>query len=105
MTGLTPAIEAEWLKLNRSVVARLITPMLLALIPAASIGFVALARSGRALGPNAAQFEPFAIGPLATAHLAVAAQVLPVAILAAGGVINDRWMHRGLALRALAAGP
>jgi len=85
MRSLNTAMGAEWLKLHRSVVARLSTLLLLVMIPGASIGFVALARSGRALGPNAAQFEPLAVGPLATAHLSVAAQVLPVAILAAGG--------------------
>jgi ABC-2 type transport system permease protein len=88
MTGtasLRTALSVEALKLRRSVVARLATVLLLVLVPLGSVGMVALARSPRAVGPTSAKLADYATGDLATTHLLVCAQVLSVAVLAAGG--------------------
>lgn len=87
--GLTDAFWAAWglelLKLRRSTVARLITPLLAGLVPLAAIGAVALARSPDLPGAAGAKFLPYATGELAATHLLVAGQVLSVAVLVAGG--------------------
>lgn len=88
MTGLAAlraALAVETLKLRRSVVARLATGLLAVLVPLGSVGMVALARSPQAVGPAAAKLADYATGDLAATHLAVCAQVLSVAVLAAGG--------------------
>lgn len=86
---LVEAFGAAWgmelLKLRRSTVARLTTPLLIGLVPAGAIGAVALARSPQLPGAAAAKFLPFATGDLAATHLLVAGQVLSVAVLTAGG--------------------
>ena len=73
------------LKFRRSVVARLVTPLLVGLVPLAAIGAVALARSPALPGAAAAKFLPYATGDLAGTHLLVAGQLLSVAALTAGG--------------------
>ncbi|WP_125778303.1 ABC transporter permease [Antribacter gilvus] len=83
--ALRAALAVEALKLRRSVVARLATALLVVLVPLASVGMVALARSPQAGGPTAAKLADYATGDLATVHLVVCAQVLSVAALAAGG--------------------
>lgn len=86
---LAEAFRAAWgmelLKLRRSTVARLTTPLLTGLVPLGAIGAVALARSPDLPGAAAAKFLPFATGDLAATHLLVAGQVLSVAVLTAGG--------------------
>lgn len=81
--GATWSVEA--LKLRRSVVARLITPVLVGLVPLAGIGAVALARSPALPGAAAAKFLPYATGDLAATHVLVVGQLLSVAVLTAGG--------------------
>ncbi|MFC8797182.1 ABC transporter permease [Promicromonospora sp. NPDC057138] len=83
--ALRTALAVEALKLRRSVVARIATVLLVVLVPLASVGAVALARSPRAAGPTAAKLAAYATGDLATTHLMVCAQVLSVAALAAAG--------------------
>lgn len=83
--ALRAALAVETLKLRRSVVARLATTLLVVLVPLASVGMVALARSPQAVGPTAAKLADYATGDLATTHLMVCAQVLSVAALAAAG--------------------
>lgn len=83
--SLRIAMEVEALKLRRSVVARVVTAVLLVIVPAASIGAVALARSPHLPGEAAAKFAPFASGDLALASLQVCGQILAVAVVAAGG--------------------
>ncbi|MFC8799431.1 ABC transporter permease [Promicromonospora sp. NPDC057138] len=83
--ALRTALAIEALKLRHSVVARIATMLLVVLVPLASVGAVALARSPRAAGPTAAKLVAYATGDLATTHLMVCAQVLSVAALAAGG--------------------
>lgn len=75
----------ELLKLRRSVVARVITPLLTVVVPLGAIGAVGLARSPELPGAAAAKFAPYATGDLATTHLLVAGQILSVAMLTAGG--------------------
>lgn len=75
----------ELLKLRRSVVVRLITPLLVGLIPLASIGAVALARMPELPGAAASKFAPYAAGDLAATHLLVAGQILTMGVLLAGG--------------------
>lgn len=79
------AIAVEMLKLRRAVVVHLASVLLVAGVPLASIGAVALARSPHAAGPSAAKLADYATGDLGTAHLAACAQVLSVATLMAGG--------------------
>lgn len=88
MTGggaLRAAVAVETLKMRRSVVARLATVLLAVLVPVASVGMVALARSPRAVGPTAAKLTDYASGDLTATHLVVCAQVLSVAALVACG--------------------
>lgn len=75
----------ELLKLRRSTVARLITPLLTVLVPLGSVGAVALARSPSLPGSAAAKFAPYAVGDLMTNHLLVVGQIMSVAVLTAGG--------------------
>ncbi len=82
---LRTALRVEALLWRRSTVQRVATPLLLGLIPLASVGITALARSGAVAGPGAAKLADYATGPLATTHLAVCGQVLAVALLGAGG--------------------
>ncbi|GHH73385.1 ABC transporter permease [Promicromonospora soli] len=83
--ALRAALAIEALKLRRSAVARIASVLLVVLVPLASVGMVALARSPQAGGPTAAKLADYATGDLATTHLMVCAQVLSVAALAAGG--------------------
>ncbi|GAB4086601.1 hypothetical protein GCM10028784_32310 [Myceligenerans cantabricum] len=83
--GFPAAWETEWLLLTRSTIARLATPLLLLVIPGGSIGAVALARAETSASVTAAKLTPYATGPLAETHLLVAAQILSVALLMAGG--------------------
>ncbi|MCA0252132.1 MAG: ABC transporter permease [Actinobacteria bacterium] len=83
--GFGAAWGWELLKLRRSLVARLITPLLIGLVPLASIGAVALARSPELPGTAAVKFAPYATGDLAATHLLVAGQLLSVGVLLAGG--------------------
>jgi ABC-2 type transport system permease protein len=85
VAALRAALAVEALKLRRSVVARLATLLLVVLVPLASVGAVALARSPRAVGATAAKLTAYATGDLATTHLMVCAQVLSVATLGAAG--------------------
>jgi ABC-2 type transport system permease protein len=85
MSALAIAWSVELLKLRRSVVAWVVTPLLVVIVPLASVGSVALARSPNLSGSAAAKFGAFATGPLAAAHLEVCGQILSVATLAAGG--------------------
>lgn len=75
----------ELLKLRRSTMARLITPLLIVLVPLGSVGAVALARSPSLPGSAAAKFAPYAVGDLMTNHLLVVGQIMSVAVLTAGG--------------------
>lgn len=84
-TGFGAAWGFELLKLRRSVVARAITPLLVGLVPLASLGAVGLARSPELPGAAAVKFAPYATGDVATTHLLVAGQILSVAMLLAGG--------------------
>lgn len=84
-SGFAVVWGAEALKLRRSMVARLATPLLVGLVPLAAIGAVALARSPGLPGAASAKFLPYATGDLAATHLLVAGQVLSVAVLTAGG--------------------
>jgi ABC-type transport system involved in multi-copper enzyme maturation permease subunit len=83
--GLRAAWSPELLELRRSVVARLITPLLTVVVPLGAIGAVALARSPELPGAASVKFAPYAGGDLATTHLLVVGQVLSVALLTAGG--------------------
>jgi ABC-2 type transport system permease protein len=85
VSAIATAWSVELLKLRRSVVAWVITPLLVVIVPLASVGSVALARSPNLPGPAAAKFGAFSTGPLAAAHLEVCGQILSVAALAAGG--------------------
>jgi ABC-2 type transport system permease protein len=85
LTALRAAWTVEALKLRRSVLARVVTPLLTVVVPLASIGSVALARLPDLPGTAAAKFGPYATGPLAVAHLEVCGQILSVAVLLAGG--------------------
>lgn len=85
MSAVATAWSVELLKLRRSVMAGVITPLLVVIVPLASVGSVALARSPNLPGTAAAKFGAFATGPLAVAHLEVCGQILSVAALAAGG--------------------
>ncbi|MCK9795297.1 hypothetical protein M1843_16215 [Isoptericola sp. 4D.3] len=85
MSALRTALRVEALAWRRSTVPRLATPLLVGLVPLASIGLVALARSGAVAGAGAAKLADYATGDLATTHLEVAGQVLAVAVLVAGG--------------------
>ncbi|MEU4363782.1 ABC transporter permease [Promicromonospora sp. NPDC023987] len=87
VAALRAALAVETLKLRRSVVARLATLLLVVLVPIASVGAVALARSPRAVGATAAKLTAYATGDLAGAHLMVCAQVLSVAALFAAGFL------------------
>lgn len=88
MTGpsqFSAAFSTELLKLRRGVVVRLGSALLVLLLPLASIGAVALARSPQLRGPSAAKFAPYASGDLAVTHLIVLGQLLAVSVLLAGG--------------------
>ncbi|WP_166851019.1 hypothetical protein [Isoptericola sp. BMS4] len=85
MTSLATALRTEALAWRRSTVQRLATPLLILLVPIASVGMTALARSGAVAGTGAAKLADYATGDLATTHLVVAGQVLSVAVLMAGG--------------------
>lgn len=86
MSGsLATALRVEALLWRRSTVRRISTPLLVALVPVASVGMTALARSGAVAGPGAAKLADYAVGPLGATHLAVCGQVLSVALLMAGG--------------------
>lgn len=85
MTGFIAAWSVESLKLRRSIVARLITPLLVVVVPLAAVGAVALARQPALPGAAAAKFAPYAGGDLATVQLLVGGQILSVAVLTAGG--------------------
>jgi ABC-2 type transport system permease protein len=82
---LRTALRVEALLWRRSAVQRIATPMLVLLVPLASVGMTALARSGAVAGPGSAKLADYAVGPLAVTHLAVCGQVLSVAMLMAGG--------------------
>ncbi|MFT3835063.1 MAG: ABC transporter permease [Micropruina sp.] len=88
-TGWAPLLCTAWsvefLKLRRSMMARLITPLLTVVVPLGSVGAVALARSPELPGAAAVKFAPYAVGDLATTQLLVAGQILSVALLTAGG--------------------
>lgn len=85
--ALAAALRIEGLRLRRSPVAVLAAVLLTALVPSASVGAVALARSPHAAAPTAAKLAPYAAGDLAATHLTVCAQVLGVAVLVAGGFV------------------
>ncbi|MGW8568096.1 hypothetical protein [Isoptericola sp. NPDC055881] len=85
MTALRTALLVELLAWRRATVQRLATPLLVALVPLASVGLTALARSGAVQGAGAAKLADYATGDLATTHLVVAGQILSVAVLMAGG--------------------
>ncbi len=81
----TTAWAVELLKLRRSVLVRVVTPLLVLGVPLASVGAVWLARRPHLPGTASAKFGAYATGPLAGAHLEVCGQVLSVAALGAGG--------------------
>ncbi|WP_425956925.1 ABC transporter permease [Xylanimonas sp. McL0601] len=86
MTGpLATACAVELLKLRRSVIAFVVTPLIALVVPLASYGAVWLARSPDLPGTAAAKFQPFADGPVAVANLSVCGQILSVAVLGACG--------------------
>ncbi|MBE1875079.1 ABC transporter permease [Myceligenerans pegani] len=85
MSNFAAAWETEWLLCRRSTIVRLATALLLLVIPAGSVGAVALARADVAATITTAKFTPYASGPLAETHVLVAAQILSVALLMAGG--------------------
>ncbi|MFC7879953.1 hypothetical protein [Isoptericola sp. NPDC057391] len=85
MSALRTALRTEVLAWRRSTVQRLATPLLIGLVPLASVGMTALARSGAVDGAGAAKLADYAAGDLATTHLVVAGQILSVAVLMAGG--------------------
>ncbi|GAB3174986.1 hypothetical protein GCM10027059_48030 [Myceligenerans halotolerans] len=85
MRNFAAAWETEWLLCSRSTIVRLATVLLLLVIPAMSVGAVALARADTATTITTAKFAPYAVGPLAETHVLVAAQILSVALLMAGG--------------------
>lgn len=85
MTNFTAAWETEWLLCLRSTIVRIATVLLVLVIPAGAIGAVALSRSGTTATVATAKFAPYASGPLAETHVLVAAQVMSVALLMAGG--------------------
>ncbi|MCW5950869.1 MAG: ABC transporter permease [Propionibacteriaceae bacterium] len=86
-TGFGAAWSLELLKLRRSIVARLTTPLLVGLVPLGTIGAVALARSPDLPGAAASKFTPYATGDLAATHLLAAGQLLSMAVLLAGGFV------------------
>jgi len=85
VTGLRIALRVEAMAWRRSTVQHLATPLLVLLVPLASVGLTALARSGAVGGAGAAKLADYATGDLATTHLVLAGQVLSVAVLIAGG--------------------
>lgn len=85
MSSRSAAWKVELLKLRRSIVARVVTPLLVVMIPLASVGSVWVARRPHLPGTAAAKFGAYATGPLAVAHLEICGQILSVAALGAGG--------------------
>lgn len=83
--GLRAALQVEALVLRRSAVLRIAVPVLVVLVPSGSFGAVALARSGYGDGAAAAKLAPYAAGDPGTTVMMVLAQILSVAVLAAGG--------------------
>jgi ABC-2 type transport system permease protein len=81
------AWDVEWLLLRRSVVARIATPLLVLVVPLASTGLVALARSPRLSGAAAPKLAEYAVGDLAATMVSACAQVLSVAVLGAAGFV------------------
>ncbi|PFG44511.1 ABC-2 type transport system permease protein [Isoptericola jiangsuensis] len=85
MTGLATALRVEAAAWRHSTVARLTTPLLVLLVPAACVGLVALARSGAIVGAGGAKLVGLGSADAATDQLVAAGQVLAVAGLMAGG--------------------
>lgn len=85
MPGLGAALQVEAQLLRRSMVLRIAVPVLVVLVPCGSFGAVALARSGYGVGAAAVKLAPYATGDPATTVMVVLAQILSVAVLAAGG--------------------
>jgi ABC-2 type transport system permease protein len=83
--GLRAALQVEALLLRRSMVLRIAVPALVLLVPGGSFGAVALARSGYGVGATAVKLAPYATGDPAATVMVVLAQILSVAVLAAGG--------------------
>jgi ABC-2 type transport system permease protein len=85
VTGFGTALRVEVTAWRRSTVARLVTPLLVLLVPAACVGLVALARSGALVGTGGAKLAGFGGADAAADQLTAAGQVLSVAVLLAGG--------------------
>lgn len=83
--GLRAALQVEALLLRRSAVLRIAVPVLVVLVPCGSFGAVALARSGYGVGAAAVKLAPYATGDPGTTVMVALAQILSVAMLAAGG--------------------
>lgn len=86
------ALAVEWLKLRRSTVAMVATVLAGLLAPALAVGAVALARSNLLAGPARAKLAVALIGAEWEAHLALGAQILPVVMLLAGGLVAT-WLY------------
>ncbi len=93
-SALGAALTVEALKLRRSLVARVAGALLIVVVPTASVGAVALARSPLAVGAAAVKLTPYSSGDLVTTHFMVCAQVLSVATLFAGGFVLARSFGR-----------
>ena len=81
------ALAIELTKFRRSRVAWLTSGLIVLVTPVATIGLVALARSGNVSGPSAEKFAPLARGTVTEAHLALAGQVLTVSTVLAAGFV------------------
>jgi ABC-2 type transport system permease protein len=82
---LRAALQVEALLLRRSAVLRIAVPVLVVLVPCGSFGAVALSRSDYGVGAAAVKLAPYAAGDPGTTVMVVLAQILSVAMLAAGG--------------------
>jgi ABC-2 type transport system permease protein len=84
---MSAVLAVEWLKLRRSTVLLLSTALMLVAVPGAAVGSVAMARTPGLDGPSAAKLAQYAVGELHATQVAVAGQVLAVAMSLGGGFL------------------
>jgi hypothetical protein len=85
---MSVALAIEWLKFRRSAIARVATAFAGLVSPALVLGMVALARTNLVAGPSRHKFALALLGTRCDAHLALAAQALPVVMMLSGGLLT-----------------
>lgn len=85
---MTTALAVEWLKFRRSAIARVATVAIALVTPTMSVGLVSLARSDLLTGPSKDKFAIALVGTANEAHLALANQVLAVAMVLSAGLVS-----------------